>query len=291
MSIDIGLIYPQTEIPHDPDSVRQFVSSAEALGYSHVVMYDHVLGADPTLHPGWKGAYDVDTTFHEPMVLFGFLAACSTLELVTGVLVAPQRQTALIAKQATEVDILTRGKFRLGLGVGWNAVEYEALGVDFKTRGERVDEQIGLLRRLWTEHSVTHDGQFEKVNGAGLSPAPIQRPIPIWVGGGSAPAYRRIGHYADGWFPLVAPGDRLTDAKHVIDAAAIAAGRDPALIGMEGRLDWRRDHEDTFVDHIGRWRAAGATKLGVNTMGGGLRSVEEHLDALERAATLLDMGK
>ena len=172
--MQIGVVYPQTELPADPGAVRAYVEAVEDLGYCHVLAYDHVVGADPAAYPGWSGPYDIDTTFHEPLV-FGFLAGLSALELVTGIIIAPQRQTALLAKQAAEVDILTEGKFRLGLGIGWNWVEYEALGQDFATRGRREEEQVALLRTLWTERSVSYQGRFDKVTGAGLAPRPVQR--------------------------------------------------------------------------------------------------------------------
>ena len=159
----------------------------------HVLAYDHVVGADPDVHRGWRGPYDVSTTFHEPFVLFGYLAAVTSLELVTGIIILPQRQTVLAAKQAAEVDLLTDGHFRLGVGIGWNAVEYEALGKDFSNRGARLEEQVALLRRLWTERAVTHEGVHERVTGAGLAPLPVQRPIPVWFGAVAerAPATRR----------------------------------------------------------------------------------------------------
>src|SRR5882762_6608220 len=196
----IGVIFPQTEIGGDVGAVRAYGQAVEALGYTHVVAYDHVVGADPTVHAGWGGPYDVFTTFHEPFVMFGYLAAITSLELVTGILILPQRQTALVAKQAAEVDLLTNGRLRLGVGIGWNAVEHEALGKDFTNRGVRMDEQITLLRRLWTEASVTHEGVHERVTGAGLAPLPVQRPIPIWIGASSKRAYERVGRLADGWF-------------------------------------------------------------------------------------------
>src|SRR5688572_10928479 len=164
----IGVVFPQTEIGADVGAVRAYARRVEELGFSHVLAYDHVLGADPTVHQPWNGPYDVHTTFHEPFVLFGFLAGVTSLELVTGIIILPQRQTALVAKQAAEVDLLTAGRFRLGVGVGWNAVEYEALGKDFHDRGRRYDEQLTLLRRLWTEQVVTFDGAYERVTAAGL---------------------------------------------------------------------------------------------------------------------------
>ena len=178
----IGVVFPQTELGGDAGAVRAYTQRAEELGFTHVLAYDHVLGADPAVHAGWDGPYDVRTTSHEPMVLYGYLAAVTSMELVTGIIIVPQRQTVLVAKQAAEVDLLSGGKFRLGVGIGWNRVEYEALGQDFSTRGRRLEEQITLLRRLWTEPSVTFSGTFDQVRGAGLAPMPVQRPIPVWVG-------------------------------------------------------------------------------------------------------------
>ena len=197
-------MFPQTEIGGDVGAVRAYGERVEELDFAHVLAFDHVLGADPAVHEGWNGPYDIDTTFHEPFVLFGYLAAITSLELVTGIIILPQRQTALVAKQAAEVDLLTGGNFRLGVGLGWNAVEYEALGADFSTRGRRSEEQVELMRRLWTERSVTHHGTYEHVTGAGLAPLPVQRPIPIWLGAASLPAFRRTGRLADGWFPHAA---------------------------------------------------------------------------------------
>ena len=241
------------------------------------------------MHVGWTGAYDVDTTFHEPFVLFGYLAAITRLELVSGIIILPQRQTALVAKQAAEVDLLAEGRFRLGIGLGWNRVEYEALGKDFTTRGRRADEQVELLRRLWTERSVTFDGADEKVTGAGISPPPVQRPIPLWFGARSPAAYRRAGRLGDGWFPMVVPGPELDEARAIVEQAAVAAGRDPAAIGMDGRVSWTGD-ADRFVDHVGRWRKAGASHLSVNTMNTGLTTVDQHLAAIERTAEALGLA-
>jgi probable F420-dependent oxidoreductase len=281
--MQIGVVYPQTDLPTDRETVRAYVRQVEELGYRHVEIYDHVLGADPAVHAGWKGPYNVDTTFHEPLVFYGFLAAITQLELVTAIVVAPQRQTALLAKQAAEVDILSGGHFRLGIGIGWNPVEYEALGQNFSTRGEREEEQIGLLRRLWTERSVTHDGKFDRITGAGLAPMPIQRPIPIWLGGMSPAAYRRMGRLADGWFPRVVPGPELDQARAIIAAAAAEAGRDPAAIGMEPRVTWGDGGTDELIRSAQQWRDAGATHLSVDTMGSGLPGLDAHLDVLARA--------
>src|SRR4051794_20202286 len=287
--MQIGAVFPQTEIGPDAGAVRAYAVRVQELGFAHILAYDHVLGADPAVHSPWRGPYDISTTFHEPFVLFGYLAAVTSLELVTGVIILPQRQTALVAKQAAEVDLLTGGRFRLGIGVGWNAVEYEALGKNFTDRGKREEEQMVLLRRLWTEPSVTFEGDYDTITGAGIAPMPIQRPIPLWLGGSSPAAYRRAGKLADGWFPQVVPGPKLEDARAAVDAAAKEAGRDPASIGMEGRVTWGEGGLATVVDHVERWRAAGATHLTVNTMGAGFGSLDAHLDALAEVAGTLSL--
>jgi probable F420-dependent oxidoreductase len=285
----IGVVFPQTEIEPDPGAIRAYAERVESLGYTHLLAYDHVVGADPDAHAPWNGPYDVHPRFHEPFVLFGYLAAITSIELVTGIIILPQRQSALVAKQAAQVDLLTGGRFRLGVGLGWNAVEYDALGKDFSTRGRRLSEQVALLRRLWTEPVVTFDGRDEHVTAAGIAPLPVQRPIPVWIGGSSEPAYRRIGRIADGWFPQVPPNEKLDAARAVIAQSARDAGRDPGTIGMDGRVNWTGDL-DRAVEHVGRWRAAGATHLSVNTMNVGVGGVDAHLAVLERIAEAIALG-
>ncbi|MEZ7124496.1 LLM class F420-dependent oxidoreductase [Nonomuraea sp. AD125B] len=288
--MQIGVVFPQSEIGADPGAVRAYGRRVEELGFRHVLAYDHVVGADPAVHQGWSGPYDVHTTFHEPMVMFGYLAALTSLELVTGIIILPQRQAVLAAKQAAEVDLLTGGRFRMGVGLGWNHVEYEALGADFGTRGKRIEEQVALMRELWCEQTVTFEGEYHRVSAAGLAPLPVQRPIPVWFGAQSPPAYRRAGRLADGWFPQMSPGPELDQAKAMVEEAATQAGRDPSGLGMEGRAGWTGDAE-ALVDLAGRWREAGATHLSINTMGAGLGPVEGHLEALEEAAAALGLGR
>ena len=286
----VGVVFPQTELGGDPGAVRAYGERVEELGFSHILAYDHVVGADPAVHNGWNGPYDVHTTFHEPFVMFGYLAAVTKrVELVTGVIILPQRQTVLVAKQAAEVDLLSGGRLRLGIGVGWNAVEYEALGEEFSNRGKRSAEQISLLRRLWTEQTVTFDGAFHRVTGAGIAPLPTQQPIPVWIGAASAPGFARAGRLADGWFPMMAPGPKLDEARAVVERAALEAGRDPASIGMEGRVDWRGD-SDAVTNELAAWAEAGASHVAVNTMGAGLKSVDDHLAALSQVAVSLPVG-
>ncbi len=285
--MNIGVVFPQTELGGDVGAVRAYADAVSGLGYSHVLIYDHVVGADPAVHSPWNGPYDVNTSFHEPFVLFGYLAAITELELVTGIIILPQRQSALVAKQAAEVDLLTEGRFRLGVGLGWNEVEYDALGKDFHNRGARIVEQVELMRKLWSEPSVTFEGRYESVIGAGLCPMPIQRPIPVWFGANSEPAWRRAGRVADGWFPQQQPGQGLEEAKAIVDAAAREAGRDPSALGMEGRMNADPNDLESMAAQASAWQSAGATHLSLNTMRSGWTSVDEHIGALAAVAGVL----
>ncbi|MBX7251491.1 MAG: LLM class F420-dependent oxidoreductase, partial [Candidatus Promineofilum sp.] len=198
----IGLVYPQTEYPADPAAVRDYAQTAEALGFSHILAYDHVLGANPDRPGGWTGPYTYQTPFMEPFVLFSHMAAVTThLGFATGILILPQRETALVAKQAATLDVLCGGRLRLGIGTGWNEVEYVALGQDFHTRGRRQEEQIEVLRALWTQELVTFKGRWHDIPDAGLNPLPVQRPIPLWFGGHADVVLRRLARLGDGWMP------------------------------------------------------------------------------------------
>lgn len=285
--MQFGVVFPQTEIGADVDGILAYARGVEQLGFRHLLAYDHVVGADPAVHRGWQGPYDVSSTFHEPFVLFGYLAAVSTLELVSGIIILPQRQTVLVAKQSAEVDLLSGGRLRLGVGLGWNTVEYEALGKSFSDRGRRLDEQVILLRRLWTERTLSHQGNYETVTGAGLAPLPVQRPIPIWFGAQSEPALRRAGRLADGWFPQAAPGPALETARALVEGGACEAGRDPSTIGMEGRVSWSAGGTEQLLESVAKWKEAGATHLSINTMKAGLASVEDHLAVLAESAHAL----
>jgi probable F420-dependent oxidoreductase len=285
----IGVVLPQTEIGPDVGAVRAYGQGVDGLGFHHLLAYDHVVGADPAVYPGWDGPYDIDTEFHEPFVTFGFLAACTSLELITGITILPQRPTVLVAKQAAEVDLLTGGRFRLGVGLGWNAVEYDALGQEFSTRGRRLEEQVTLLRALWTQRSVTMDGRFDQVTGVGIAPRPVQQPIPVWVGGNVPAAFRRAGRIADGWLPMMQPGPKLEAALAQVAEGAAEVGREPADIPMEGRLDWRGDL-DQLVHRTKGWRATGASHVTINTMGSGLATVDDHLAALGQISEALGLS-
>jgi probable F420-dependent oxidoreductase len=294
MTMQIGVTFPQTEIGDDPDTIVAFVRAAEAGGFSFLMPYDHVLGAGRARRPDWSGPYDAETPFHEVFVLFGFLAAITELELVSGVLVLPQRQTALVAKQAAEVDVLTRGRFRLGVGIGWNEVEYQALGTGFRDRAPRYEEQIEVLRLLWTHDVVTFTGRYHEIDDAGILPRPVQQPIPIWMGGGSSPAaLERIGRLADGWIANAGLSTNFDERMTAIREAAARAGRDPDAIGAQGVAVLLRGDSGDDVDglraQVDAARARGLTHLTVLTMNQG-RTPREHVDAVQTAAAALAAG-
>lgn len=279
----IGVTFPQNEITADPMAVRDYAQAAESLGYSHLLAYDHVVGADISHRPNWRGPYTHESLFHEVFVLFGYLAAVAPrLELVSNVIILPQRQTVLAAKQAAEVDVLTGGKFRLGVGLGWNEVEYQALNEDFTNRGRRLDEQIDVMRALFSEPVVTFQGRWHHIEAAGILPLPVQRPIPIWLGGGVEATLRRVVARGDGWFPQGLPDDRNRQKLEQLHALALEAGRDPSTIGIEARVSIGNDTPDEWARQVREWQALGATHIGVNTMNAGLRSPQEHIEAIER---------
>jgi len=285
-----GAVFPQTEIGSDPAAVRDYVQAVEELGYAHMMVYDHVLGADTSHHANWEGSYTSESMFHEPFVLFGYLAGITTkIELVTAVLILGQRQTALVAKQAAEVDLLTGGRLRLGVGVGWNHVEYEALNQEFRNRGQRYAEQIKLLREFWTQEVVEFEGQYHKVDHAGVNPQPVQRPIPIWMGAGARAnpvptdrVLRRVARLADGWFPQMQPTNDARSTVERLKKFADEAGRDAAEIGMEPRINLGDGDPEFWQEQARVWEDMGATHISVNTMRSGLDSPQDHINAIQQ---------
>ena len=286
----VGVVFPQTEIGPDPVAIRDYVQAAEDLGYSHLIAYDHVLGADTRFHEGWSGGYALNDMFHEPLVVFGYMAAITkTLELVTAILILGQRQTALVAKQAAEVDVLSGGRLRLGVGIGWNHVEYEALGQNFHNRGRRTEEQIPLLRALWTQEVVNFKGRWNQVTNAGINPLPVQRPIPIWMGAGGRlspvppePVLRRVARLADGWFPQFSPDETGRETVTRVREYAREEGRDPSVLGMEARINLVDGNPEFWVNRARAWEDLGATHISVNTMRAGLESPEAHINAIRQ---------
>ena len=289
--MQVGAVFPQLEIGADPDAIATYARTVEQLGYDHLVIFDHVLGADASRPSGWTGAYDHRSMFHEPFVLYGYLAAITTrIRLATAVIVLPQRQTALVAKQAAEVDVLSGGRLILGVGIGWNEVEYEALGMRFTDRGRRIEEQIAVLRALFTEDVVDFKGRWHRIDRAGLNPMPVQRPIPIWMGGGYksrerkivAPALRRIATVADGWFTHLPPNEDGRAGMETFRRFVQETGRDPATLPVEGRIPAASGGPEEWQRGVEAFRGMGMTSVELTTMGAGYRDLDEHLEALRR---------
>ena len=279
----VGVVFPQTEIGSDPGAIKEYAQAAEQLGFRHILAYDHVIGANLASRPGWRPPYTYLDSFHEPFVLFGYLAGLTKqLELVTGILILPQRQTVLVAKQAAALDVLSGGRLRLGIGIGWNPVEYEALGADFKNRGSRSEEQVEVLRKLWTEELVTFDGRWHKITDAGIKPLPVQRPIPVWFGGSDDRVLRRLAKLGDGWFPLLAPDEKCRATIEKIRNYASQLGRNPDAIAIEGRISYGQGSAEAWLKDLQAWKDLGAGYVSFNTMKAGLASPEAHIEAIRR---------
>lgn len=295
--MEIGVIFPQTEIEPDPAAIKDFAQAAEELGYSYIFIADHVLGADPKHHefsnnkyfPALQ-TYNHKSVIHESLTLMGYLSSITrTVGLVSGILILPQRQTVLVAKQAAEVDVLSGGRLRLGIGVGWNSVEYQALGEDFHTRGARMSEQITVLRELWTKEEVNFHGRWHTINHAGLNPLPIQRPIPIWLGAGSPEAptpsdkiLKRIARLADGWCPNFEPDTKGKAIIERVNDFAKEYRRDQGSIGIDGRLRTGNGGPEKWMDEAVAWKKLGTRYLSVENRWRGLKTASEHILEMER---------
>src|SRR5919204_4806771 len=258
--VRVGALLPQTEIGADPGALRAWAQAVDDLGYSHIVSYEHILGAERANRPpSWRGTYDINDSWHEIFVVFGYLAAITKrVGFATSILVLPLRPTALVAKQAAEIDLLCGGRFRLGVGVGWNHVEYEALGMDWKTRGARQAEQVEVLRRLWCEDLVSFKGRFHNLKEVSIVPPPVQRPIPIWFGGSSDAAVTRAARLGDGWMPIMQADAQAEQKLAALRQQLKSFGRDPATFGIEG---WLRMHEpdpQAWAAAADSWRRLGA---------------------------------
>jgi len=281
----VGVVFPQTEIGADPSYIKDYGQAAEELGFAHILAYDHVVGANPASRVDWRGPYSHLDSFHEPLVLFSYLAGLTRrIEFCTGIIILPQRQTVLVAKQTAALDVLSGGRLRFGIGIGWNPVEYEALGADFNNRGRRVEEQVEVLRLLWTRPTLTFDGRWHKITDAGLNPLPVQRPIPIWFGGGDERALRRLARLGDGWFPLLDPDEKCRAMIDKIRQFASEAGREPGTIGIEGRISYGRGDPSAWQRDLASWQNLGATHVSFNTMKAGLNSPSAHIEAIRRFA-------
>jgi len=291
----IGAIFPHDTIEPDAGAIRAYVEAVEQMGFNHIMSYDHVIGANRASRPGWNG-YDLDSKFHEPVALLSFIAGIARkLGLCTGVMILPQRQTVLVAKQAATLDLLCEGRLRLGVGTGWNEVEYEALGMDYARRGKFFDEQIDVLRELWTKRAVTVDTQMHRITDAGLWPMPVQQPIPLWLGGGGVHPYKgwahvdrvlkRIAGKADGWMPTFDPDDTGTELVEKFRGYCREIGRDPASVPIEALL-LPAMHAD-WPEHVRKWQALGATQMCTNVAGPGVEGVDGNLKRLDEVRQAL----
>jgi probable F420-dependent oxidoreductase len=281
--VKIGALFPHDEVGADPGDVRDFVQTVEGLGYDHIVLYEHVLGAGRTTRPDWKGPYDADNLFHEPFVLFGYLAGITTtMEFVTGIFVLPQRQTALVAKQAAEVALLSNNRLRLGVGLGWNEVEYESLGIEWRRRAARYEEQIGVLRALWGEHTTTVEGEFHTIIDAGINPRPTQQ-VPVWLGsGGAKSAMDRVARIGDGWIPSGTFAAELAPLLEDLRAMVLSYGRSLDDVGIQARLITSRMPAEQWSPECAAWQEVGATHLAISSKGVGNEKLSDHLKFLER---------
>lgn len=279
--MEFGAVFPHNEIGTDPGALRAYAQGLEALGATHLLIYDHVLGADRNRPGGFKGPYDKDVAFHEPFTTFAFLAAVTErIEFATTVLILPQRQTALVAKQAAELAILSENRFRLGVGTGWNKVEYEALNEDFSSRGRRQGEQVELLRRLWNEDAFTYDGEFHRVSAAGINPRP-SRPIPIWFGGSAPALLKRCARLGDGWMPLMGANEAAQECLDTIRRHREAAGLSMDGFGVQAQAQYQGGSPERWQGHAQKWAALGATHLAIATHNAGRTDADGHVARVE----------
>ena len=287
--MEIGASFPTTSIGHDSGAVREFVQTVEDLGYSHIRILDHVVGADPQKHPEVPEFYYThESVIREPFTLMAYIAGFTNrIELVTGIIILPQRQTVLVAKQAAEVDVLSAGRLRLGIGVGWNPVEFTALGESFENRGRRIEEQIEVLRLLWTENPIEFHGKWHHIESAGSNPLPVQRPIPIWMGAGAPGTpvgpnrvLRRVGRMADGYFPLCEAGDTARNLIETVKQYAQEAGRNPDDLKIEGRIELTGTPED-WQAQLAAWENLGADAVSIGTARAPFNTPDEHIQAIK----------
>jgi probable F420-dependent oxidoreductase len=273
----IGAVVPHHEIGTDPGAIRAYAEGAEALGVDHLLIYDHVLGVDRDRPGGFEGPYDKDVAFHEPFVFFGFVAACTTrIDLATAVLILPQRQTVLVAKQAAEVAILSGNRLKLGVGVGWNTAEYVALDEAFHTRGRRQSEQVELMRRLWTEDAFSFDGEFHTIEHSSILPRP-SAPIPVLFGGSAPAALERCARIGDGWMPLGSPNDKAAERIARLKQLRSEAGHDWDGFLIHAQAQYAGGDPDRWRGHAEKWAALGATHLAIATHNAGPTDVDGHL--------------
>jgi probable F420-dependent oxidoreductase len=284
--MQLNAIFPTRDIGSDPAKIRDWAQAAEDLGFAYIEVPDHVFGAAP--RGDWNPTYNEKDPFHETFVMLGFLAAVTKrIGLSSGVLISPQRQTGLIAKQAAEVDLLSNGRLRLGIGVGWNHIEYEALGMEWKTRGARQAEQIEALRALWRGEVTSFDGRFHRMEQVTIEPPPVQRPIPIWMGGVSEGAIKRAARLADGWMPILAPDAQAAAKLALLRDEMQRHGRDPAKFGLEAWLRMHDNDPQRWGAAVESWKNLGAHYVMLYPMFRTSR-LDEQIDMLRRFKAVAD---
>jgi probable F420-dependent oxidoreductase len=279
----VGVALPQPEIGTEPSAIRDFAQAVEGMGYQHISSLDHIIQAGTPLGD-YRAFYSRQSAFHEVMVLFGFLAAVTErIELVTGVVILPQRQAVLVAKQAAEIDVLSKGRLRLGVGLGWSRIEFTALDKPFETRGARIAEQVAVMRRLWTEEGLTFEGRDHRIEDAGFNPLPIQRPIPVWFGAGMEKPVRRAGRIADGLIlrPWI-PRERILEHLDIFRSAAREAGRDADSLGTEVSVNMSDSAPEQWAQAAAFWREHGVSHLTLRMTHVQTTGVDRHIDALRR---------
>ncbi len=288
--MNFGVVFPQIEFPADPEAIKDYAQTAEGLGYSHIIAYDHVIGANPDRPGGWVGPYTYQSSFEEPFTLFSFMAGFTRkIGFLPGIIILPQRQTVLVAKQAATLDVLSSGRLRLGVGLGWNQVEYTALNEDFHTRGQRMSEQIEVLRLLWTQPLVNYSGKWHTIPDAGLNPLPVQRPIPIWFGGSADAAIRRAAQLGDGWLPNYRTPYEASATLEKLRAYLKEFNRPSGSFGIEARFLYGTGDERVWREMVDGWEAAGVDSFSINTMGSGFAMPRQHIEALQRFAKAFDL--
>lgn len=285
--MQIGIVFPQHDFNGDYGAIKEFAIRAEEYGFAHILAYDHVLGANPDRPGGWQGPYTYKHAFYEPFVLFSYMAgATETIEFTTGILILPQRETAVVAKQAATLDVLSNGRFRLGIGVGWNAVEYQALNQNFKTRGRRVESQINVMRQLWAEPLVTIKDEWHDIPDAGINPLPTGQ-IPIWLGGHADVVIERVARMADGWIPTTRTPEQAKPLLEKLDGYLAENGRSRDDVGLEAWIGYGDGNPDVWQQRLDGWRAANFTHISFNTLRHGMATPDEHFAAMEKMAQML----
>ncbi|MFN0030001.1 MAG: LLM class F420-dependent oxidoreductase [Acidimicrobiales bacterium] len=275
--MQLGAVLPHNEIGNDPGAIKAYLQGVEDMGMTHLLIYDHVMGADPNRPGGYSGAYDKDTAFHEPFAFFGFAAAVTErIELVTTVLILPQRQTVLVAKQAAEIAILSRDRLRLGVGTGWNKVEYQALNESFTNRGRRQEEQIDLMRKLWTSDAFSYEGRYHTVDRASINPRP-SKPVPIWFGGSAPALLDRCARLGDGWMPLGGANDKSAALLADIRRIREASGQTMDGFGIQAQAQFAGGTPERWRSHAEKWQEIGATHMAIATHNAGPTDADGHL--------------